>query len=351
LGTLSEEFEVRILYLSCHSILEYCEVKLFTELGHYVFSPGAYVEPANPGDASLRPGLFDLKYDPDDVVAYHALKCPVGVDRKDCLTREFVKRFDLVIVMHMPRWITGNWTAFLGTPVIWRTIGQSIVNTELELAPFRRQGLNIVRYSPMEKGIPGYIGEDAMIRFYVDPEEYKGWDGSIEQVLTVNQHIKQRHQACNYSLYEEVTREMPRAIMGPGNEEVHGSIGKGTFDELKEAMRNYRCYFYVGTHPASYTLNFVESACSGIPIVAIGSKFGNANYFPGHKLYEVDSLIQNGVNGFISDQPDELKVYCKELLNNHVMAKRIGDAGREMAIATFGKVKIAAEWNSYLETI
>ena len=34
---------MKILYLSCHSILEYDEVKLLTGMGHYVFSPGAYV--------------------------------------------------------------------------------------------------------------------------------------------------------------------------------------------------------------------------------------------------------------------------------------------------------------------
>jgi hypothetical protein len=31
------------------------------------------------------------------------------------------------------------------------------------------EGLEIVRYSPMERNIPGYIGEDALIRFYKDP--------------------------------------------------------------------------------------------------------------------------------------------------------------------------------------
>jgi hypothetical protein len=36
---------MRLLYLSAHSVLEFDEVSLFRELGHYVFSPGAYVNP------------------------------------------------------------------------------------------------------------------------------------------------------------------------------------------------------------------------------------------------------------------------------------------------------------------
>ena len=90
-------------------------------------SPGAYVEPRNRGDQSMRPGL-DLDYDSADLEAYAKITCPEGVDRKDVLTKEFVKRFDLVVVMHLPRWIIGNAAALEGTPVIWRTIGQSISN-------------------------------------------------------------------------------------------------------------------------------------------------------------------------------------------------------------------------------
>jgi len=57
---------MKILYLSCHSVLEFDEVKLFHELGHEVFSPGSYVEPLNPGDP-MRPGIPGLIYDPEIV--------------------------------------------------------------------------------------------------------------------------------------------------------------------------------------------------------------------------------------------------------------------------------------------
>ena len=99
---------MRILYLSCHSVLEYDEISLLHELGHYVYSPGAYVEPRNPGNAALRPGLLQLQYDPEDEKHFHSLGSP-GYDNKDKLTKEFVDRFDMVIIMHLPRWIECNW--------------------------------------------------------------------------------------------------------------------------------------------------------------------------------------------------------------------------------------------------
>jgi len=342
---------MRILYLSCHSILEYDEVSMFNDLGHYVFSPGAYVEPRNPGDNSLRPGLLNIKYDQDDIDAWHSLGKP-GRDNKECLTREFIKRFDAVIVMHIPKWIGMNWNALKEVPTVWRTIGQSISPQERYLAPFRKEGLKVVRYSPMEQTIPGYIGADALIRFYKDPEEFKGWTGDDERVITFAQHMQARNQACNFTLFEEATRPFPRGLYGPGNENSGDfAHGKQEFSELKRLMREARCYFYTGTHPASYTLNFMEAWMTGIPIVAIGPKNGNASYFPDHNLYEIPEFIENGVNGFISDDINELQANIKMLLNDKKLAKEISEKGRESAVKYFGKATIKEQWKAFLKEI
>lgn len=339
----------RILYLSCHSILEYDEIKLLNELGYYVFSPGAYVEPRNPGDASLRPGLAQIEYDPDDVRAYHSMPCTPGVDHKDMLTKEFVDRFDIVLVMHLPRWIYLNWNNIKHKPVIWRTIGQSIVSVENELRPYRQLGMKIVRYSPAEASIPNWLGQDACIRFYKDPKEFSGYSGDQPYIMTVNQSLPERRDACNYNLYQAITRDLPRRLYGPGNDKVgHGVMGKVSYDEMKMAMRNNRAYLYLGTHPASYTLNFIEAMMTGIPMVCPGKKYGDAWYFPGHALYEIPNIIQHGINGFVSDDPKELIDTMKQLLADQPKARAIGAAGRETAIRLFGKDTIKAQWAQFI---
>ena len=341
---------MKLLYLSCHSILEYDEVKLFNEMGIDVFSPGAYVEPDNPGDPTMRPGIPDLSYDPDDVAAFHALAVP-GIDNKELLTKEFVDRFDVVFVMHVPKWIQKNWQAISHKPVIWRTIGQSISYQEQLLTPYRQQGMKVVRYSPKERTIPGYLGEDTLIRFYKDPAEYGSWNGENQRVITFAQHMKRRDRACNYSLFERVTRPYNRGLFGPGSEEDSFGHGKVPFDQLQQEMRNNRCYFYTGTHPASYTLNFMEAWMTGIPIVAGGSKWGNADYFPGHNLYEVEDLIEDGVTGFVSNDENRLGDCIKLLLNNEVAAKEISVAARSKAIEIFGKETISNQWKEFFETL
>lgn len=340
---------MKVLYLSCHSILEYDEVKLLHELGHEVFSPGAYVEPDNPGDSSLRPGIDGLQYNPEVMKQWHAI-CAAnpGKDGKDHLTKEFVDNFDCVIVMHLPRWIQRNWDVMKHKRVIWRTIGQSIAPVEQSMRRYRDEGMEIIRYSPKEESIPGYIGSDALIRFYKDPDDYGPWTGENNRVITFAQHMKKRNQACNYSFFEATTRPFARHLFGPGNEGEDWTSGKVPFDQLKEEMRLNRVYFYTGTHPASYTLNFMEAWMSGMPIVGIGKKKGNASYFQNHELYEVPELIETGVNGFISDDMIILREWINTLMKDHQYARQISVNARAKAIEVFGKATIKPQWEAFL---
>ena len=341
---------MRILYLSCHSILEYDEVKLLHELGHEVFSPGAYFDPQKAAD-NMRPGINGLEYDPDLVEQWHRLcgKHP-GLDGKEYLSKEFVDNFDCVIVMHVPKWITGyNRLALQGKRVIWRTIGQSIHSTESSIAHMRNQ-IQVVRYSPMEKNIPGYIGEDQIIRFYKDPNEYGPWNGNKKQVVTFAQDMKNRGSACNFDFFESTTRVFPRHLFGPNNEKT-GSwcTGRVSFERLQQEMKNNRVYFYTGTQPASYTLNFMEALMTGIPMVCIGPEHGNSKVFGDYQLYEIPDIIRNGINGFISDNTDELKSNIAQLLVDDKLAQSISQAGRETAIKLFGKETIKQQWKEFLD--
>ena len=87
---------------------------------------------------------------------------------------------------------------------------------------------------------------------------------------------------------------------------------------------------------------------TGIPMIAIGPKRGNAYYFPGVDLYEVSDLIDHGVNGFCSDNPAELQACIRELLVSDGLAERISKAGRAEAIRHFNKDMISASWGAFL---
>jgi hypothetical protein len=323
------------------------------EIGHDVFCPGAYTANENADALNLRPGLKRCNNFDSLMEEWHKLGKP-GIDNKECLTVEFVKKFDAVIIMHLPLWVHINWPVFKAAniPIIWRTIGQSIAGNEREMSKYRDQGMEIIRYSPRERSIPGYIGEDVLIRFSKDPEEFKDWNGHIKEVMTIGQHMERREPATNFNWFKEVTEDTPRRLFGPGSESLSFGMGKLPYPALKVAMQDYRAYFYTGTWPASYTLNFMEAMMTGMPMVCIGPKKGHPHgWFPGHDLYEIPDIIQNDVNGYFSNDKMELQSIMAELINNDRLANRVSEAGRLTAVNLFGKETVKLAWKNYLNSL
>lgn len=330
---------MKILYLSCHAILEYDELKLFEDLNVDFFSLGSYINPQSPADP-IRPALKAL---PKPDLIHSA-------PEQNKLTQTFVEPFDAIIVMHKPEWIVENWPQIKHKRVIWRSIGQSTASVERMLAPMRAEGLEVVRYSPREQVIGQNIGADAVIRFYKDPDEFKNWNGGVGEIITFAQNMKHRAEYCNYDIFAKLVQEWPNAhVYGPKNEDS-GPLNGGylTYDEMKNKMRYARVYIYTGTQPASYTLNFIEAMMTGIPMVCIGPKYANSLNIAGD-TYEIPDIIANGVNGFVSDDLAELRSYIDTLLHDYEFACKIGDRGRETAVQLFGKETIMQQWKEFLK--
>lgn len=336
-----------ILYLSCHSVLEYDEVSLFTELGHNVFSHGAYIDPE--GNPLLpRPGIPGLKY--MDRFAQLARENP-----QTKLPREMIEWADVVIVMHEPAYISGNWSLFreLNKPVIWRSIGQSSREVEKIISFYKTEGLKIVRYSPREKNIPLFAGEDAMIRFYKDEKEFRPWTGSSGQVVNFTQTLKGRRQFCHYDQVMPVVSHFNGMVYGGGNSDLgERNGGQIPWEKMKEVLRDAGVFIYGGSWPACYTLSLMEAMMAGVPIVAINRRL--AQELPGIPyldFYEVDEMIQDGVSGFTCDSVDEMIEKTQKLLQDRELSESFSKNVRERAIQYFGKERIKNQWDKFLRSL
>ena len=346
---------MNILYWGDHSILEHDEVRLFTEMGHKVFSLGGVYQNENLGDNLRGP-----------IPNFEIQKITDNPQTKDNVGPDLLKWMDISIITHNhpskehPQpWIANNWKLLKATkkPIVFRSIGQSNVVVEEALTPFKLDGLKIVRYSPKEKNIPSFCGEDAMIRFYLDPEEYKGYTGNISRIVNVSQGMfgsdtqVSRGDWMAKNVFDEVVKDLDWKIFGPGNDfagEHNG--GALSHEDLKTMLRLNRVFLYCGTRPAPYTLGFMEALATGIPVVSIGPKNGNTMFK--QDTFEAHEIIgPNGEAGFWSDNPEELRNFCKMLLDNHDLAKQIGQKGREKAIEYFGKDKIKKEWQEFFSKI
>jgi hypothetical protein len=348
-----------MLWFGCHAILEHDELKVFKNIGLDVFCLGSYMNPQKPVDP-IRPAI-DIAPNERWLEMQSRLSRGTkvgdakheGWDMRDETPQEFIDEFDVIMIMHIPRWIENNWERFKGKTVIWRTIGQSANDIERLMQKYRRQGLKIVRYSPRESTIPEFAGEDAVIRFPKDPDEFNGWNGEQKSVFTICQSIKERAVACNYEFWDKVTRGFDRKLFGRGNDKLDGSGGEITYDHMKEEMRNNRIGLCVGTKPASYVLNFIEMWLSGMPVLAPGRSWGNAwNLSGAEDLYEIpDFFSDNPMSGFCSDNIEVMRGMIKELLNNDNLAKEMGENGRKAAIRLFSQENIERDWKSFFGSL
>ena len=331
---------MKILYLPCHSVHEYDEVRMFHEMGHEIFSPGAYFNPQC--EEFLRPGIPGLKYDEKVVEQYDDIgKVHPGKDQKDYLTKEFVDNFDTIIVMSLSRWVERNWDEIKHKNVILRTNGQSDEAYEEFVGKYRKHGnFKVVNYG----------GEDAMIRFGKKLHEYPLWEGDNLQLSTLVQDMKGRSEACSWEIFLELSKRINCKLYGMSNEDAGDLwVGKTTsLSETLDMLKYTRAYFYGGTKPANYTLNFIEALCVGCPIVALGDKLGN---LPGQQTYEITNIIENGTDGFCGDSVDELVEYTPELFDNPTLAKTMSGGSRRIAETLFNEKNKKLEWNEFFNQL
>lgn len=342
----------RIVQCLSHSIESFDQLRLYTELGYEAVDIGGYINPHSPHDPK-RPALPDAPYFPELQRAIDELGTDDNLGAAQAhipdAFLEWLGDDGALIYHHYLERLVGQWPRIRdwmqgapGRRVIWRTVGQSVEGNEAMMAPLRKDGLEIVRYSPKERNIPGYAGEDALIRFYKDPDEWCGWTGELPVVINFTQHLYQREPYTNWSFWEEATKGLERMALGPGSEVIGGG-GEQSLDQMKAWLRNARCYLYTGTQPASYTLGLIEAMMTGIPVVSIGPKW--MRIFPyGPELFEGHELA-----GVAFDDPSEARSALRDSLVDGAN-REFSRLQRALAIELFGKDTIAAQWKAYLGT-
>lgn len=333
---------MNVLLLLAHSIEEHDQLRLLAGLGYDVFSIGGYIDPAHPHDPK-RPALPDVPYHPELRMVVDGLGTPDNLTAaKERIPDDLIDWADVIICHHYEwAWLVPQWDRIRHKRVVWRTVGQSVESNEAAMAPLRRDGLQVVRYSPKERNIPGYIGEDALIRFYKDPAEWNGWIGSREVVLNFTQHLRQRHPYTNFDFWADATEGLDALAAGPGSE-VLGGPGEVPLPVMVELLRTCRVYLYTGTQPASYTLGLIEAMMTGIPVVSIGPRHMDIFSY-GRDLFEGHEIA-----GLWYDDAWLARLKLRELLDDYDVARVHSDQQRARAIDLFGMETVGAAWKAFL---
>jgi hypothetical protein len=340
---------MNVLLLTSHSIAEYDDLRMLTDLGYDVFSiGGAYAEVPFEGK---RPALDVPRYPEFQELCNRQRQRdePPGprIDwAKADLHDDIIDWADAIIVHHFPEmWIGGQWERIRHRRVIWRTCGQSDPRLEMRMAELHRDGMQVVRYSPAEKRafqpLGMWAGEDALIRFGKYPDDYGPNTGEVEAVGNITQNMAQRGEACGYDRWLSATKGLPTQPAGPGSEAL-GGLGELTYDEMLDYLRRIRVYLYTGTQPASYTLGLIEAMLSGVPVVPISWTVPSLDWqWLGH-LWEAHDILQTGID------PAAVRAKLDATLWDPFMARLHGDEARARAIDLFSIETVGPQWKAFL---
>lgn len=338
--------------MSCHSILEYDEIRILNQLGHKVFCIGSYIKPKEP-HTNIRPPI-DIEPDYNLLGLYHRIhlanienNIPENL-RGHILTKEFVDNFDCIIVMHRLDWIVANWEIFKNKTVVLRTIGQNVESNEVELKPYIDQGIKVIRYSPKERELKNYAGEHAIIRFLKYRKDYLVRNPIKNYAMSFVQNAKVRGDFCYTSVIESVAKFVPFKIYGPNNDCYDFFGGMLSYDQQIKELAQNKCYLYTGTVPAQYTLNFMEAMMAGIPIVSIGKNISQTSVmkYP----FEVPFILDE-INGLYYDNVDEIIDKLNLLITNDVLNQELSKRQRKLASKLFSVEENIHLWQHFLETL
>lgn len=157
------------------------------------------------------------------------------------------------------------------------------------------------------------------------------YDGSRSEGIFVVNEMKRRGRMAGLDLYESFRADgLPLTTVGMGSAEI-GGIGEIHYTKLHQRVAEYR-FLYSLMRYSSLPLAVIEALTIGMPVVALATT-------------EVPTVIENGVHGFVSNNPDELRKHMQFLLDNPDEARRMGDNARQLAQERFGLQRFVDDWN------
>jgi hypothetical protein len=167
----------------------------------------------------------------------------------------------------------------------------------------------------------------------VDTELFSPSTGDRDCVVlsVVNDWIN-RDWCCNFQGWKRITHQLPVKVVGdtPGLSKPAKDI-----NHLANLYKYSRIFLNTSTvSPIPYSL--LEAMSSGCACVSTATCM-------------IPEIIEHGVNGFISNDENELRKYTIQLLKDEELARKLGNAARQTILEKFSLPYFINRWNQIFE--
>ncbi len=164
------------------------------------------------------------------------------------------------------------------------------------------------------KGRSWGFSED-IIPFGIDPDEYLPYQGDLPQGLRISNFTSRRRRFLNWDFHEQAFGDLPVTLIGH-NPDLDTLGPSKDWEHLKRLLQCHRFYIHTADPVLEdgYNMATVEAMAAGLPVL------GNSH---------PSSIIEHGINGFVSNDPIELRSYAQRLLQDQALAIRLGEAAQQ----------------------
>ena len=155
------------------------------------------------------------------------------------------------------------------------------------------------------------------------------YQGELARGIVVANCMQRRPRIAGLDLFQQVRQTIPLDAAGMETE-AFGGLGDIPYRDLHRRVAGYRFLF----SPMRYTslpLAVIEAMTIGMPVVALATT-------------ELPTVIENGVTGYLSCNPEELVARMEHLLADPDHARQLGERARSVALERFGLDRFSRAW-------
>lgn len=148
-------------------------------------------------------------------------------------------------------------------------------------------------------------------------------------LLSVVNDWPNRDWCCGFNLWKKVTKDLPVDVSG------HSPGFSTAAKDINELVSLYQqSSIFVNTSLISpVPTSLLEAMSCGCAIVTTATCM-------------IPEIITHGVNGLISNNPEELRSYCEKLLSTPALARKLGKAARKTVLERFPMSKFVESWDN-----
>lgn len=155
--------------------------------------------------------------------------------------------------------------------------------------------------------------------------------------LSVVNEFPTRDWCCGFNLWRTISESVPCEVVGKCTSHPDFSKAAESKEHLRDAYQEASVFLntsLVSPVPTS----MLEAMACGLPIVSTNNCM-------------IPEIIEHGVNGYLSNDPQELISFCNELLSDNERAAEMGAKAKETVRKCFNMERFVSDWNLYFKEV